>query len=152
MLRKNAFVSLAMLLSPMVVKASGEIPLFWDTITITSPARGGAVLAASLTEERQLDEISFKVRDKALDIPERCLEGLHNPYLNGLNMSYGQFRSGQEYWTINIPFDGTDSVEFAAEFRLIFSDAKLLWSYMTIQIDRATWEDTDVCPLQGATP
>ena len=148
--RKNVFVPLSLLLFASVVESSAETPLFWDTVSITSPAFGGAVFSASLTESRQLDSISFEVRDKALDIPKSCLEGLYNPYLNGVKIGYGHLHTGREVWAIAIPFDATDSVELEAEFNLLFSDSELLWSYKTIQIDQVTWEDTDVCPLPTA--
>ena len=99
-----------------------------------------------------MDKISFRIRDKALDIPEKCLEGLFNPYLNGLKIRYGQFHTGEEYWTLEIPFDGTESVELEAEFRFVFSEEELLLSYQWIQIDDSTWERRDVCPRTAAFP
>lgn len=152
MAQTNFLVPLTLLLFASVVESSAEIPLFWDKVSITSPAFGGAVFSASLTESRQLDSISFEVRDKALDIPRTCLEGLYNPYLNGVKIGYSHLHTGREVWSIAIPFDATDSVELEAEFNLVFTDAELLWSYKTIQIDQVTWEDTDVCPLPATLP
>ncbi|MDJ0758870.1 MAG: hypothetical protein QNJ19_05685 [Woeseiaceae bacterium] len=145
MLSKNVALLVLVIGVASASLASVEVPLPWHTVSISSSERGGAELTVSLTESRQLDKISLKIRDKDVDIPDRCLEGLFNPYLNGLKIRYGQFHSGEEYWTVEIPFDGTGSVELESKFTLVFSETRLLWADQSIQIDDSAWEDRNVC-------
>ena len=127
--------------------ASVEIPLTWKSVHIQTADRGGAELWASVDDEGNLDTLDIVVRGSAISIPQKCLEGLVRPYLNGLDLSHGQTETGQSYWSIEIPFDGTGSVELGSTFNLMISQEALLWSYKSIQIDENTWEDVDVCPL-----
>lgn len=130
-----------------LASASVEIPLTWKSVHIQTTDRGGAELRATIDDEGNLGSLKFVVRGSTVSIPQSCLDGLVRPYLNGLDLSYGQSETGQSYWSIEIPFDGTDSVELGSTFNLLFSQEALLWSYKSIQIDENTWEDVDVCPL-----
>lgn len=127
--------------------ASIEIPLTWKSVHIQTTDRGGAEFRATVDDEGNLDSLDVIVRGSALLVPQNCLEGLVRPYLNGLDLSYGQFETGQSYWSIEIPFDSTGSDELESTFNLVFSQEVLLWSYKSIQVDISTWEDVDVCPL-----
>ena len=127
--------------------ASPELALQWNTVEISSDDRGGATVLGSIDEDGALERLSVTIRGHKIAIPSQCLDGLIRPYLNGISISYGQFQSGQSYWSVTMPFDGTGSVELEATFNLVFSETQLLWSYVTIQLDERTWEDRDVCPL-----
>jgi len=133
------------------VEASVDIPMTWESIHIQTSDRGGAELRTATDEKGDLERLELIVRGTKLSIPQRCLEGLVRPYLNGLNLSYGQSEMGQSYWSLKIPFEGTGSVELGSTFNLMFSEKELLWSYKSIQIDERTWEDIDVCPLAAST-
>lgn len=125
--------------------ASVDIPLTWQSIYIQSDDRGGAKLKAAIGTSGDLDRLELTIRGRRISIPAHCLEGLIRPYLNGISLAYGQFESGRGYWTLEVPFDGTGSVELGSTFNLVFSDTELVWSYQSIQIDDRTWEDRDVC-------
>ncbi len=133
------------------VAASVDIPLTWESIHIQMSDRGGAEVIAANGENGELERLELIIRGTKLSIPQRCLKGLVRPYLNGISLSYGQFEMGQSYWSLEIPFDGTASVELGSTFNLVFSEQELLWSYKSIQIDERTWEDIDVCPLAIST-
>jgi len=126
--------------------ASVDIPLTWKSIYIQTDDRGGAELKAAIGKGGDLDRLELTIRGRKISIPPHCLQGLVRPYLNGISIAYGQFRSGQSYWSLEVPFDGTGSVELGSTFNLVFSDTELVWSYQSIQIDDRTWEDRDVCP------
>ncbi len=127
--------------------------MFWKSIHIHTADRGGAELLAVTDDGGALERLELSIRGKDVSIPPRCLSGLVRPYLNGVSISYGRFESGESYWSLEIPYDGTESVELESTFSLVFSDEALIWSYQTIQIDDTTWEDRDVCELSpGGTP
>jgi hypothetical protein len=128
------------------VGASVDIPLTWKSVHIRTDDRGGAELNAAIGTSGELDRLELTIRGRQIAIPPKCLQGLVRPYLNGISIAYGQFDSGQSSWSLEIPFDGSGSVEFGATFNLVFSDTELVWSYQSIQIDDRTWEDRDVCP------
>ena len=130
--------------------ASGDAPLTWESIHIQSAERGGAELQAAIGRDGDLERLDLKIRGRRVDFPPHCLKGLVRPYLNGIRISYGQSLSGDSYWSLEIPFDGTGSVELGATFNLVFSDQALVWSYLSIQVDDRTWEDRDVCPRSHA--
>ena len=134
-----------------IATASGDVPLTWKSIHIQSADRGGVELQAAIASDGDLERLELKIRGRSVHIPPRCLNGLVRPYLNGISISYGQFQSGDSYWSLEIPFDGTGSVELGSTFNLVLSDKALLWSYQSIQIDNRTWENRDVCPKQGTT-
>ena len=152
MKRSAAIVFLTWSLVVGSAAASVDIPLTWESIHIQTSDRGGAEVLAATGESGDLERLELTIRGSKLSIPQRCLKGLVRPYLNGINISYGQSESGQSYWSLEVPFDGTGSVELGSTFNLMFSERELLWSYMSVQIDERTWEDIDVCPLStGAT-
>ena len=128
------------------VAASVDVPLNWKSILIQTDDRGGAELKAAIGAGGDLDRLELTIRGRPISVPARCLHGLVRPYLNGINIAYGQFESGQSYWALELPFDGTGSVELESTFNLVFSETRLVWSYKTIQIDDKTWENRDVCP------
>lgn len=127
--------------------ASVDIPLTWKSIHILTADRGGAELRAATGKSGDLERLELTIRGRRISIPQRCLKGLVRPYLNGISISYGQFESGQSYWSLEVPFDGTGSVELGSIFYLVFSDRELVWSFQSVQIDDRIWEDRDVCPL-----
>lgn len=127
--------------------ASVDIPLTWKSMHIQTADHGGAEIRATVDDKGRLDTLDIVIRGSAVSFSESCLEGLVRPYLNGLNLSYGQSAAGRSYWSIEIPFDGNDSVRLGSIFNLMFSQDALLWSYKSIQIDENSWEDVDVCPL-----
>lgn len=145
MLRKT--IAVLGLIVSLAGTASGsiEIPLSWHSMTITSLERGGAELQVALDGTGGLSRLSATIRDREIAIPDRCLEGLTRPYLNGLEVRYGQYSSGEEYWMIEIPFDGTESVELGALFQIVIVDDEFRSTHMTIQLDQATWETRSVC-------
>lgn len=126
--------------------ASVDIPLTWKSIHIQTDDRGGVELEAAIDAGGDLERLELTIRGRPIAIPAHCLQGLVRPYLNGINIAYGESLSGQSNWSLEIPFDGTGSVELGSKFNLVFSDTKLVWSYQSIQIDDRTWEDRDVCP------
>jgi len=134
------------------VAASVDIPLTWKSIHIQTADRGGAELQAATSKSGGLERLELTIRGRKISIPQRCLEGLVRPYLNGISITYGQFESGQSYWSLEVPFDGTGSVELGSTFNLVFSDRELVWSYQSVQIDDRTWEDRDVCPHSPSRP
>ena len=127
--------------------ASVDVPLSWKSVHIRSDDRGGAEIQAAIGSEGDLDRLELTIRGRNVPVPARCLRGLVRPYLNGIRIAYGQFHTGQSYWAVQIPFDGTGSVELESTFSLVFSETALIWSYQSIQLDEFTWEDRDVCPL-----
>ena len=149
-LRKRNWVApaiLAWICGSDSVLASGETPLFWKSVHIRTADRGGAELSAATGDNGALERLELSIRGREIAIPPRCLSGLVRPYLNGVSISYSQSAVGDSYWSLAIPYDGTESVELESTFNLVFSDEALLWSYQSIQIDDRTWEDRDVCPL-----
>ena len=134
-----------------LVAASPEIPLFWNTVQVTTEDRGGATVEAAVDGDGELEILKVTIRDHDIQIPTLCLAGLTRPLLNEMSVVYGQFDSGQSYWSLQFPFDGTGSVEFGAIFYLIFSERELIWSYKSTQIDDRTWEDQDVCAIDART-
>ena len=132
------------------VAASVDIPLTWKSIHIQTTDRGGAEVQAITGESGDLERLELAIRGRKISIPQRCLKGLVQPYLNGISIAYGQFESGQSYWSLEVPFDGTGSAELGSTFNLMFSERELLWSYKSVQIDERTWEDIDVCPLSSS--
>lgn len=144
---KNTVIAAVACLIPGVALASGEVPLTWKSLRIQSAERGGAELEATVDDDGNLERLSLTVKGRNIPIPPRCLKGLVRPYLNGISIRYGQFESGQDYWSVEVPFDGTGSVELEATFSLVLSDRDLLWSYRSIQVDDTTWENRDVCAL-----
>ena len=129
------------------VAASVDIPMTWKSIHIQTSDRGGAEVLVAIGENGDLERLELTIRGRTISIPQRCLKGLVRPYLNGINIAYGQSELGQSYWSLEVPFDGTGSVELGSTFNLMFSERELLWSYKSVQIDERTWEDIDVCPL-----
>lgn len=133
--------------------ASVDVPLTWRSVQIQTDQFGGAKLQAAIDKSGALKRLELRIRGRKLSIPQRCLQGLFRPYLNGIRIMYGKFRSGTSYWTVEIPFDGTGSVELGANFNLVFTERELVWSYQSVQIDAGTWEDRDVCDLPpGGAP
>lgn len=130
--------------------ASADIPLTWKSIHIHTDDRGGAELKAATGMGGDLDRLELTIRGRRIAIPAHCLQGLVRPYLNGISIAYGQFESGQSYWSIEVPFDGSGSVELGSTFNLVFSDTEIVWSYQSIQIDDSTWDDRDVCPYSSS--
>jgi len=128
------------------VGASVDVPLTWKSIHIRTDDRGGAEIDAAIGSSGDLDRLELTIKGRLISIPAHCLQGLVRPYLNGISVAYGQFVSGKSYWSLEILFDGTESVELKSTFNLVFSETELMWSYQSIQIDDRTWEDRDVCP------
>ena len=126
--------------------ASADVPLKWTSARIQSDDHGGAEIEAAIDDNGDLDRLDLAIKGRRILIPPHCLRGLIRPYLNGIGIAYGQFGSGQSYWSVEIPFDGNGSVELGSTFNLVLSDTELVWSYQSIQIDDGTWEDRDVCP------
>ena len=131
------------------ILATGESPLTWTSVNIESADHGGAKLSAAIDNGGALERLELSIRGRVISIPQRCLDGLVRPHLNGVSLSYSESVSGQGYWSLKVPYDGTESVELESTFNLLFSEAALLWSYQSIQIDDRTWEDRDVCPLSA---
>lgn len=129
--------------------ASVEVPLTWKSVQIQTDDHGGAELNARIDSAGELERLQLTIRDHRIDIPLHCLRGLTRPWLNGIRMTYGQFESGQSYWSVEIPFDGSGSVTLGSNFNLVFSETDLLWSYQAIQLGEGTWEDRDVCPFSS---
>jgi len=136
-------------LSMVPAAASVDLPLTWRSVHIHTDEFGGAELRAAVDEAGDLDQLELTIRGRQMDIPAHCLQGLVKPYLNGISLEYGQTLSGQGIWSIEVPFDGTGSVELESTFNLVFSDTELFWSYQSIQIDDRTWEDRDVCQYRS---
>ena len=131
--------------------ASVDVPMTWRSVHIQTDDRGGAELRAAIDANGDLEELEFAIRGRSVAIPANCLNGFVRPYLNGIKIMYGQFYSGEDYWVLEIPYDGTGSVELGSTFNLVFLETKLVWSYQSVQIDDRTWETRDVCEMPPGT-
>ena len=140
-------IVLGIILMPASSIASVDIPLFWKTVSISSDDRGGASVRAALDDSGQLASLDVTIRGKEIVVPDDCLAGLRSPLLSGLSLSFGQWQSGGDYWSLSLPYDGTGSVELGARFDLVFSADALVWSCKAIETAKDVWEHSDVCPL-----
>ena len=125
--------------------ASPDIVLPWSSIEVKSTKTGGVHVLAELGADRQLSRLRIRLGGENIEIPNECRSGLESPLLNGLTIGYGRWNAGNKYWVVKIPYDGTKSVDLGSYMAFVLSKHELIWSYRSVQLDKSTWEDTDIC-------
>ena len=110
--------------------ASPQIPLAWETVTITIENRGGASVAASRSSDGVLDTLAVSIRGKKVDIPRSCFPSDIPVYLNLISFTYGQFEGNEPYWVLKIAVDYEAAFDDVGTYHLILLEDRVKLSYI----------------------
>lgn len=110
--------------------ASVDIPLAWETVTLTIEQRGGASVTASRTSEGFLKDIAVSIRGRQIDIPRSCLPNDVPVFFNHIKLDYGHLTGDIPYWVLKFGVDYKAAFDGLGLYHLLLLEDRVKLGYI----------------------
>ncbi len=122
--------------------------LSWKSVVIEAQ---GVTIEAERGAYGKLSSLLVSIEGKKIEISNECQKGFIYPILKDIEITQGHWDNGtttgrgEKYWTIHIPYRTNYSKDRKGEFRMFFTDKKLVYTEIDLKLVDGTEKTQRTC-------